>query len=369
MASGIADAVIEQGIARDAVFVGRFIRDLSEPSKAPMYGILPFSIIPYFSLFVHEASLKPDHVDPATRAELSQDAEEIIARSRHSLKLFEDTHRWIAGQIDYFDDEILAAHSGHFLGNTWLPIARFLETDLGIFGYAGRIISTTHSATFHIGIEPKHLLTASGPYLIALFERYGRFFSRLGATLDSGPETFVTHLDATKLDAEHNERAAKYYARVFNGKDTPAINGLLVGFQGMMNFADTIVSAGGNVCDLEYTAFKIRYLALYAVLASLRKLHGDTEYPLSSRSTGFVRSIIDSPEAQAITERSAKPFRNTLMHYNLHSRFDVSKIDLGTSLFGLVPEYFPAYDEHTFGTLVDTCIRGTASALNEWAVG
>ncbi|TJZ94962.1 hypothetical protein [Actinacidiphila oryziradicis] len=130
MASDISDAVIEQGIARDAVFVGRFIRDLSDPSKRPLYGILPFCIIPYFSLFIHEAKLKPNHIDPAALAALSPEAEEIIARSRHSLKLFEDKKRWITGQVDYFNDKILLAHSGHFLGNTWLPIARFLETDL-----------------------------------------------------------------------------------------------------------------------------------------------------------------------------------------------------------------------------------------------
>jgi hypothetical protein len=187
--------------------------------------------------------------------------------------------------------------------------------------------------------------------------------------MNPGPDTFVAHLDASRLDAEHDERAAKYYAGVFNGKDTPAINALLVGFQGMVNFADTIVSAGADVRNLEYTAFKIRYLALYAVLASLRKLHDDANYPLSDRSTVFVNGIIESSEAQAITDRSAKPFRNTLMHYNLHPRFDVSKVNLREPLFGLVPECFPAHDAQTFGTLVDTCIRETASALNEWAAG
>ncbi|MEV6013852.1 hypothetical protein AB0M29_44910 [Streptomyces sp. NPDC051976] len=367
MVNGISDAVIKQGIARDAVFVGRFLRDLSEPSKAPMYGILPFCIIPYFSLFIHEAKLKPNHIDPAALAALSPEAEEIIARSRHSLKLFEDTHRWIAGQIDYFNDKILPVHSSYFLGNTWLPFARFLETDLGIFGYDGRIISTTHSAAFHSGVESSKLFAAPGPYLQGIFEAHGRFFGPLGANMDSGPETFVAHLDSGRMDGGRDKRAARYYARVFNGKDTPAINGLVVGFQGMVNFADTIVSAGADVRNLEYTAFKMRYLALYAVLASLRQLHDDTNYPLSSRSTGFVRGIIDSPAAQAVTDRSAKPFRNTLMHYNLHPRFDVSKVDLREPLFGLVPEYFPAHDAQSFGTLVNTCIRDTANALNEWA--
>ncbi|MYS21217.1 MULTISPECIES: hypothetical protein [unclassified Streptomyces] len=57
---------------------------------------------------------------------------------------------------------------------------------------------------------------------------------------------------------------------MFNGKEIADLNGVLTGFQAMMNFVDSVITAGSDVLKLEYTVFKIRYLALYTVLASLR---------------------------------------------------------------------------------------------------
>jgi hypothetical protein len=93
---------------------------------------------PYLSLFVHESHRKLRASDPALASLLSSDVEAIVARSRHSLKLFEDTHRGVAGQLAYFRDELLPAHRRRFLGNTWLPLARPLEKDLGLISYAGK---------------------------------------------------------------------------------------------------------------------------------------------------------------------------------------------------------------------------------------
>ena len=367
MTTTIADDVIMAGVKADAIYVGRVIRNITAPNAAPFAGILPFCLVPYLSLFVYESRAKLIANDPAMQTALSQDADAICARSRHSLKLFEDTQRGIEGQLDYFRDEILVAHSERFLNNTWFPPARVLETDLGIYSYAGRPIATTHAATFHMGIEPRALLEADAPYIQGLFAQYGSYFGKLGARLDAGADTFVVHLDSAQLDAKNDKRASKYYGRVFNGPTTPAINGLLVGFQAMMNFADSIISVGANIHDLEYTVFKIRYLTVYEVLMSLQLLRNDPAYPMSSASMDSIRTIVDTPEAQLITTRPTKAFRNTLMHYNLNHHVDLSRVDLGQPLFGLVPVYFPTHDLHTFSELVDRCIRETAAGLNTWA--
>jgi hypothetical protein len=73
------------------------------------------------------------------------------------------------------------------------------------------------------------------------------------------------------------------------------------------------------------------------------------------------------PDAQIIMVPAAKPFRNTLMHYNLDSRVDQSRVDVSQPLFGLVPIYFPTYDVETFSRLVDRCIAATAEAMDAWA--
>ncbi|MEW2623784.1 hypothetical protein [Streptomyces sp. NPDC048106] len=178
------------------------MRDLFAHEGGNLLSALSFSLVPYLSLIVHESARKLRHVDPAALALLSPEVAAISARSRHSLKLFEDTKCGIDGQLGYFRDEILPPHSERFLNNTWLWLARRLEADLGLYCYGGRLITTTHAATFHPGIEPKKLIAeGAGPYTKATFEEYGQYFGALGARLDSsGEDTFIKHLNAAELD-------------------------------------------------------------------------------------------------------------------------------------------------------------------------
>src|SRR5262249_38065670 len=128
----VGELVIRQGVSDDARYVGHMIRDLSDASGKPFSGYVPFCVVPFISLFAHESYRKMQALDSALAPQLSQAIESIVARSRHSLKLFEDTKRGIDGQLRYFREEILAAHSDRFLGNTWFPPARALENDLGL---------------------------------------------------------------------------------------------------------------------------------------------------------------------------------------------------------------------------------------------
>ncbi|MFQ6143300.1 hypothetical protein ACLMNJ_09480 [Streptomyces seoulensis] len=363
----INDEVIKRGVRDDALYVGRLFRDISTHEDGALGWIISFCAIPYLSLFLHEARAKPTAIDPAVFSGFSADAEEICARARHSLKLFEDTKRGIEAQLNYFEGDIRSAHADRFLNNTWLKPAKFLECDLGLYKFRGETISTTHAATFHLGVEPRRLLEEDGgPYVASITQQYGEAFAKLGATFDSGAETFVRHL--TKVDfTDQDKRSSRYYKKVFNGDATAALNGVLTGFQAMMNFAASIITAGSDASDLEYTVFKIRYLALYTVLASLRLLHDDPKYPLTHSSHEAVRSLIDHPDALLVTDGSGRPFRNTLMHYNLVGAAARTHADLGQPVFGLVPLYFPAHDFESFSVVVDRCVRATARGLNEWA--
>jgi hypothetical protein len=361
--------VVALGIRSDASYVGRFSRDLGASRASGHSGTIMFCLAPYLSLFVHESYSKLKRIDPALPALLSADAEAIVARSRHSLKLFEDNRRGIEGQLAYFRDEISPAHADRFLNNTWLKAARFLETDLGLYSYDGRIISTTHAATFHLGFDPVALLEeGSGPNLQSVYEEYGRYFRGLGARTDSGAKTFVSHLDPMRFDQRDNDvRSTKYYGHVFNGKGTPDINRLLMVFRGLMNFVDSMVGLGADANEVEYTVFKMRFLTLYQVLGSLQMLHDERPGDLTTQSTKLIEKITGTRSASLIMDRSAKPFRNTLMHYNLDSRVDLARVDATQPLFGLVPIYFPSHDAASFVEAVDSCIEETASVIEEWA--
>ncbi len=342
--------------------------DLNAPEYASFTGRISLCMAPYLSLFAHESHRKLRAYDPAFAALLSGDVEAIVARSRHSLKLFEDTHRGVAGQLAYFRDELLPAHRRRFLGNTWLPLARPFEKDLGLFSYAGKLIATTHGTNFHMGIEPHTLLAQTREETRAIYEAYGRYFAHLGSRLEPDGKTFVSYLDPQRFNRWPKDvRAARYYPRVFGGPDNPDLNALLTVFRSMMNFVDSVITAGMAADAVEYTVFKIRFLTLYQILGSLQVLRNKQRHSLTNRSVAYIDQITVTAEAQAIMAPEARPFRNTLMHYNLHSRVDQAQVDIDQPLFGLVPIYYPAYDVATFDQLVDTCIVATAQALDAWA--
>lgn len=364
----VNDDVIKAGVASDADYMGRLFRDFQTANDASISSITPLCMAPYFSLVLHEAKRKPQAIDPSVFDGFSAEAEEVCARARHSLKLFEDTQRHIDGQLRFFTDDILDKHSAYFLGNTWLWLARRWEKDLGLFTYEGTLVTTSHAAAFHLGVEAEKLLREdNGTYMLGIMQKLGRCFAALGARMDTqGGETFVRHLSGARLRAA-DVRASTYYAQAFNGVATPAINGVLTDFQVRMNFIDRIITAGADIRNLEYTVFKIRYITLYQVLLSLKLLKEDARYPLSSSSNEVLETILDTDAAHTIMGGTVREFRNTLMHYNLLKGADPAKVDLTQPIFGLVPQYFPAYTFEQLSELVDQCIRETACALNRWA--
>lgn len=364
----VNDDVIKAGVASDADYIGRLFRDFQSVNDASVSSIMPLCMAPYFSLMLHEAKRKPQAITPTAFDGFSAEAEEVCARARHSLKLFEDTQRYIDGQLRFFRDEILDKHSEYFLRNTWLWLARRWEKDLGLFTYEGALVTTSHAATFHLGVETEKLLQEdNGAYMLSIMQQFGRCFRALGARMDTqGGETFVHYLSGTNLKSL-DARASMYYAQAFNGAATPAINGVLTDFQVRMNFIDRIITAGADIRNLEYTVFKIRYVTLYQVLLSLKLLKEDARYPLSPSSSAVLEKILDTDSVRAITDGTAREFRNTLMHYNLLKGADAGKVDMRQPIFGLVPQYFPAYDFGQLSELVDACISETAGSLNSWA--
>ncbi|MFF8649821.1 hypothetical protein ACF06D_16550 [Streptomyces griseoluteus] len=374
----VQDAVIAAGVLNDANYVGRLFGDLVAMQSSDARGIIPFCTAPYVALFIHEARRKPQVVDPAIFANLSAEAVQICATSRHSLKLFEDSKLKVDGRnpIDVFLErflrEIWGRHSRYFLGNTWFPPARVLETDLGLFRYNGRVVSTTHSAAFHLGVEAEHLFgNSAGVYIRHVMSEFGQCFSALGADLrQDGDRTFAARISSAELE-DSDVRARRYYGRVFNGRSTPGMNGVLSDFRARVNFVNSMLVVGCDVLDLEYTVFKMRYIALYQVLASLGMLKrcDSHSHSLSPDSIAHIERIVDNSEAKFLMAREVRGFRNTLVHYNLLGNVDLAKIDLDVPLFGLVAHYFPGHDYRSLSELIDRVIRKTANELNAWADG
>ncbi|MDW4901237.1 hypothetical protein RB625_22770 [Streptomyces californicus] len=368
MSADIKTAVIWHGIFNDIDYLGRFIRDVSIRG-GELSSRLSLCMVPYCSLVMHESLRKLQEIDPTISAAFTDEAREVSARSRHSLKLFEDTKRGVEGQVAYFRDEIFSAHSSYFLGNTWLWLARRFETDLALFGYDDRLISTSHAVAFHYGFDPGTLLEdEAGAHIQSIFAEYGSYFASLGARIDmSGPDTFIKGASSSKLNKSQDVRSERIYRKVFNGRETPEINAVLMVFQSMLNFVDTVLPAGGDGRSVELTVFKIQYLVLYQVLHSVRALIDTPGYALTPTSTVIAKRIIESDFAKSILSRDTKPFRNMLMHYNLPHRINPDQVDFLKPFYGILPIYFSDVDEPTFVSLVHRNLSETSALFNEWS--
>lgn len=146
------------------------------------------------------------------------------------------------------------------------------------------------------------------------------------------------------------------------------LNALLTVFRCMVNFVSTAIPSVDADGGFDYTEFKIRFLTIYQVLGSLKVLRTDQGYPLTPRSTRALQEILDAPAARVIMNRSAKPFRNTLIHYDLNRRIDLSKVDFNAPVFNLAAVYFPpCNDFDDLAEIVEQALANTAAVIDEWA--
>ncbi|MGC4773451.1 hypothetical protein ACLQ25_31340 [Micromonospora sp. DT44] len=359
----LEELVIQQGIDRDIEYAKGLVLDNRAIEDSGMASITLLCLAPYLSLYVYESSKKLRTVDSFQIENLSATVEPIVARSRHSLKLFDDNKRGIEGQLAYFRNEILAPHGAMFRGKNLFT--RLLGDDLGIFRYNNRIIGTTHSISFNSGIDSAVLLSLDRTAIKGIYEEYGHYFGALGTRLGVPGETFVRRLDSQAFSPrEEDVRSGRYYRKVFDGPGNPDLNALLTFFQGLMNFAELITSNSGVP---EYSAFKIRFLTLYQVLTSLHMLRTDQGQTLTARSTKILTSLVEAAETQLLLSRPARSLRNTLTHYNLVQPIDSTRVDVVQPLFGLVPIYFPAHTAESFVALVNGHLAAVAARLDEWS--
>jgi len=350
-------------IQRDVEFVGRLIGSLQRPGTSSLVGsVAYFCMSPFISLFVHESEGKLSPLVPQLSGVMSKSAKDVVARSRHSLKLFDDTKRGLAGQLAYFRDEIEPAHRRNFLRPIPWPWAR----DLGVYSYEGTPISTTHVATFVIGYEPQRLFTkTTSAEIRSIAEEYGRYLATLGVTLDPQALSFASSLDATRLTHE-DHRSHRYYRTIFNGPGSPDVNALLNVFRVMVNFAANVLRLDA-ASESWQTVFKIRFLTLYHVLTSLATLRGSQRGDMTAKSVGPMNTILDTADAGLLTNPPIRPLRNTLMHYGVDPRIPTAALSLQAPLYGLVPACLPGHDHATIDAAVARQLELTAATMNQWA--
>lgn len=359
--------LIMRGIREDAEFVGSYLSAQLRPANQSFAPIIAFSMGNFLSLFVYEGDRKIRSIDTALAQELSPYARTVIERSRHSLKFFEDTKRGLDGVRDAFAREIAPSHREYYAGLVRFRSLAFLSKDLGVYRYRGRVLSTTHSATFTLGLEADAI---TRPDLGALVREasmeYGRYFSRLGARMDAAQRSFPDTVDASAFPRNVEDwRSERLYRRCFNGPRTPDLNAALTLLLGHLNFIVDVLGSDGPAETPHYTVFKIRFLTIYQVLRSLATLSAEPASGLDAPSRAIVDAILRFPASRRILRDDLRPLRNSLIHYGVDSRLDRTKIESERLLPSLL-ETALAEDVESFLADLDSCAMLAARSMNDW---
>ncbi len=281
-------------------------------------------MVSYLSLIIHESFAYLTRSDPGAARVLALEYGTVIAQSRQRIKLFDDNRLGMDGVTQYFAEALTTTHQEKFLGNTWLPLARRWETDLGLYFYAGKLVSTTHVAHFNLGTAPEMLDDDPGALLRGIGTDMGRYFSGLAGQLDWDGQSFLVSIEPRKLTSR-DVKSWKYYGRVFESLNA-GLAAALTAFRCLMNTLDTMLVLDTSPAS-EQTSLKLRFITLYHVLAGLRELRSSHEAELSDGTRAMLTQIDSDPTSALFLRPASRLLRNTLVHYGLDSRLSTVTLD------------------------------------------
>lgn len=352
----------------DLTFTRRFIDGVLTDPKNTLIPL--FCMNNYISLFIYESHRALKSIDPDRATLLEYDSGVTIERARHTVKLFKDTgpNKGMVGVSQYFED-LLTGFRQHLRSKVWLPVARAWVDDLGLWNYRGRLVTTTQVASFYLGATPQELNDPKslGPALMATGEAQSRYVARfLGSLPWEGPTTFVDAMDLCEIGNE-DVKAERYFNGAFDPVFGEGMVGALTAFRCALNFLDVMLSGDTDSISAE-TVFKLKFVTLYQVMASLVELREHHGASISKRSRGILDAILGHSTTALMIEGNRTGFRNTLIHYRPAARV-AAQLSLSLPLCGLAEAYYPGYDFPTLNREVREHIVRVAELFEEWAQG
>lgn len=290
------------------------------------------------------------------------------------MKFFDDTSNQVAGVFELLDlisDFHKEWHINRHKGSL-SSLKRALPPDLGIFAYDGHIIGSTHTGLLFTGLAKKNLSEINTDVTASLEKLLFSISKELGSYLVwLSNLTEFTPIKANSFDYTIQENqlgykdfnSAEFFSSVFNGSDTISINFSLLLFLSTTNFLRHIMTK--LVSGLPETLFKLKFITLYHLASSLKKLHNYC-YPknvFTEHSKKYFQSIINNNELKKIT--SKKILRNILVHYQVQSLSDIILYN-GLNLKNLVEYFFEGEKFEKIDEQVDFQIARISDILEQW---
>ena len=286
---------------------------------------------------------------------------------RAKAKFLDDNKIDIGGTITLLND-IRANHKNYFYSShkgIFGRIKMFFQKDIGEFRYQGSFVGTTILYHYNISLSSKNasLLEFTGDKAYSLGYEIGQL---IGAAVSSGFVKISNEPRSTSMMREDlfrykDYKSEKYFAHMFYSELTPGIAELLLAYLSMLNFVFLVLDPENTN---SFSLFKIRYITVFHVISSIRKLQGHfRKISLLSNKSDIVFQNISSDSTSKLI-LSNKNFRNTLVHYRLkknHQHLDKNKL-----FFGLVENSFDSHTAEQMKDLVNAKIESAITILDAW---
>jgi hypothetical protein len=369
----ISQLVELNSIKKDAHFYLKLFDKLHNRESS---GVLFPSLVPYYSLFTIESHKHLQKICPQYALSLSNRFQAIIQASRMRTKYFDDTRKRVDGTfelLDWIADFHRKWHIGGHRG-CLAPIKRAIQDDLGVFFYQGHVIGSTHTGILNLGYSRGDLPTTSesisstiGTLSFSVGKELGEYIAKVVSFPEFAPDsTELKDIDDNLQDemlGYMDVKSSKYLTSTFNGRASEAINLSLMLFFTQVNFLQYILN--NLVAGASCTLFKLKYIVLYHLTSSLRKLQNYCyrEQILTDHSLGHLQAIVTDRDLGEIASQSA--FRNILVHYGIRD-VPAELLSYDTKLYGLVEHFFDGRTYDEVADIVDKQIERTSAILEEW---
>ena len=348
-------------IAQDIMFLRRVANSITAAREQAIVPI--FCVHNYMCLIIHESHRALRHVAPDLADSLAYDCAPAIERSRHSVKLYDDKYKGLADVSADFR-HIIEEHRQEFLNNTWLPLARPLEKDLVLWRYRGRLVSTSHTASFFLALTPQSFKSPDvlGSEVQAIAVEQGNYIAAAANGLPWEGQSFLDTLQKADL-AKDEVRAEKHYRRSFGLALPEEVKASLTAMTCALNTVDLLLAEDPEQVSA-VSVWKLRYITLHHVISSLRKLDDQYGTKLRPPDRMLLKEILDAPTTNLVMQARGG-FRNTLVHYRPERRVE-QQLSLRAPLYGLLDAYFPAQDARSLGDGLASHTAHVADRMDAW---
>jgi hypothetical protein len=266
---------------------------------------------------------------PALAALLNDTFAQITARARHLTKMLDNKNKFYADILSEFAAE-LAEHRNALTGKA-VRLARWLETDLGLYFVDGALVGATVPIAYRLGLNPAQPASMWGADLNSITEEWGATLAVLGAaTLD--PSEPQTTLNLTGIRVTHRDRRAdRFLAGRFEPQFPLELKLLILMVEGDLNTARLILprTARGH----QNAEFRARTVTCYHCLSALKRICD--QYPnLDTKGLAGLRAVLAGAPAQRLLSPTGEKIRNRSVHYEMNDPAIIP--DLARPMSGLV---------------------------------